>query len=163
MTPTQLCKWEMVHNSNKWKEANRLRSIQNFKRKKHDIFFFPIPQILLPLGVPTHKLRTTAPNKPGSSQNVSLKWTYRPQLEILQVHFSSLLGWFLSHTVISLKPCKIQCTFLRHLFAVHHLMVKEEKHSLLTLCLRLGQLGQLPRKDEIRAPAEDVFTLHGSQ
>ncbi len=52
---------------------------------------------------------------------------------------------------------------LRHLFAVHHLMIKEEKHSLLTLGLRLGQLGQLPRKDEIRAPAEDIFTLHGSK
>lgn len=33
---------------------------------------------------------------------------------------------------------------LRHLFAVHHLMVKEEKHSLLTLGLRLGQFGQFP-------------------
>lgn len=35
------------------------------------------------------------------------------------------------------------------LFAVDHLMVKEEKHSLLALGLRLGQLGQLPGKDQL--------------
>lgn len=54
----------------------------------------------------------------------------------------------------------MQCEVLRNLFTVDHLVIKEEKHSLLTLGLRLGQLGQLPRKDEIRAPAEDIFTLN---
>lgn len=48
---------------------------------------------------------------------------------------------------------------LGHLFAVHHLMIKEEKHSLLTLDLRLGHLGQLSGEDKMRASAEDVFTL----
>lgn len=50
-----------------------------------------------------------------------------------------------------------------HLFAVHHLMVEEEKHSLLALDLRLRHLSHLPRKDEMGAPAENVFTLHGSK
>lgn len=42
-------------------------------------------------------------------------------------------------------------------------MVEEEKHSLLALDLRLRQLSHLPRKDEMGAPAEDVFTLRGSK
>lgn len=42
-------------------------------------------------------------------------------------------------------------------------MVEEEKHSLLALDLRLRQLSHLPGKDEMGAPAEDVFTLHGSE
>lgn len=55
------------------------------------------------------------------------------------------------------------CCQWKHLFAVHHLMVEEEEHSLLALDLRLRQLSHLPGKDEMGAPAEDVFTLRGSK
>lgn len=61
---------------------------------------------------------------------------------IIKLTYAQLqLGIRLFHTVIIIKTCKIM---MRHLFAVHHLMVKEEKHSLLTLGLRLGEFSQFP-------------------
>lgn len=50
-----------------------------------------------------------------------------------------------------------------NLFAEHHLVVEQEEYSLLTLAMRLRQLGQLPREDEIGASAKDVFTLCGDK
>lgn len=71
----------------------------------------------------------------------------------------SILKILLASLVFSMKQWGGQCQLLQHLFAVDHLMVKEEEHSLLTLKLRLRQFGQLPRKYEFRAPAEHVLAL----